>query len=294
MIALSLFVVLVLAKICVVMGRDVAIAPTTFADDALIAVLVGLTELLARKQRWVATAVYVALIGYVAINVPLARLASSAMTVQMFRASGGALSDSIAHHLTATNILLIFVIGAVASVLPFVLRRVPARVGIAVFALLIGFTIVGGMLSRGDAATRNAFNTLVRSALPRVEARAVNRDWRQSMAKDSEAAVDLQFLRRAATGRNIIIISLESTGAQYLKPYGATHDLMPNLTRLAESSVLFENTYAVYPESIKGLFSVLCSRYPAFDTDAADYGRVRTPAIAEVARSAGYRTALFH
>jgi arylsulfatase A-like enzyme len=69
---------------------------------------------------------------------------------------------------------------------------------------------------------------------------------------------------------------------------------MPNLTRLAETSLLFENAYAVYPESIKGLFSVLCSRYPAFDTQAEDYARVRTPAIAQVLANAGYRTALFH
>lgn len=293
MIALSLFAVLVLAKICVLAGRDVALTPSTFADDALIATLLGLVERLAGGRRWVATAIYVALIGYVAINVPLARLTSSAMTVQMFRASGAALSDSIAHHLTTASILFILLIGAVASALPFALRRVPASVGSAAFALLVGFTMVGLTLPPHNAMTRNAFSTLIRSALPRVEARAVIKDWREPIAKHPGTAVDLQFLRRAVVGRNIVIISLESAGAQYLKPYGATNDPMPNLTKLTETSVLFENAYAVYPESIKGLFSVLCSRYPAFDTDSADYARVRTPAIAEVAR-ASYRTALFH
>ena len=294
MIALSLFAVLVLAKICVVMGRDVVIVPSTFADDALIAMLVGFAELLAKRRRWVPIAIYVALIGYVAINVPLARLTSSAMTVQMFRASGGALSDSIAHHLTTANVLFILLIGAVALALPLASRGVPARVASAAFAFLIAFAMVGLVMPPRNPTTRNAFSTLIRSALPRVEARARNDDWRQPIAQHSVTMVDLQFLRRAAAGRNIMIISLESTGAQYLKPYGATNDPMPNLTMLAESSVLFENAYAVYPESIKGLFSVLCSRYPAFDTDAADYSRVRTPAIAEVARAAGYRTALFH
>jgi hypothetical protein len=57
---------------------------------------------------------------------------------------------------------------------------------------------------------------------------------------------------------------------------------------------LFENAYSVYPESIKGLFSVLCSRYPAFDTRAEDYARIRTPSIAEVLAGDGCRTALFH
>jgi phosphoglycerol transferase MdoB-like AlkP superfamily enzyme len=39
---------------------------------------------------------------------------------------------------------------------------------------------------------------------------------------------------------------------------------------------------------------VLCSRYPAFDTRAEDYARIRTPATAEVLAGEGYRTALFH
>ncbi|MEY2409462.1 MAG: hypothetical protein QOF48_2132, partial [Verrucomicrobiota bacterium] len=59
-------------------------------------------------------------------------------------------------------------------------------------------------------------------------------------------------------------------------------------------SLLFDNACAVYPESIKGLFSVMCSRFPAFDTRAEDYARVRTPGIAAVLAKAGYRTALFH
>jgi arylsulfatase A-like enzyme len=91
-----------------------------------------------------------------------------------------------------------------------------------------------------------------------------------------------------------VLIALESTGARSLRCYGAKEDPTPNLTRLAATSLLFENAYSVYPESIKGLFSVLCSRYPAFDTRAEDYARIRTPSIAEVLAGEGCRTALFH
>ena len=292
--ALSLFVVLALAKICVLTGRDVFMGPSAFADDAVIAVMFGMVEMLARKRPWIAVAIYVAVVGYAAINVPLARLTSSAMTLQMFRASGTALSDSVAHHLTATNVLLIMVVGGVAAALPFGLRRVGSRACFAGAGLLAAFGLASLALPRDDAPARNAFTTLVESSLPRVRARALTENWRQPMVKHSGAPVELEFLRNAAVGRNVVIVSLESTGADYLKPYGARNDPMPNLTKLAESSVLFENAYAVYPESIKGLFSVLCSRYPAFDTETADYARVRTPAISEVARRAGYRTALFH
>jgi phosphoglycerol transferase MdoB-like AlkP superfamily enzyme len=90
------------------------------------------------------------------------------------------------------------------------------------------------------------------------------------------------------------MVLLESAGAQYLLPYGASYDPMPNLSEVASASIVFENAYSVYPESIKGLFSVICSRYPAMDTDQDRYARIGTPGIASVLRAAGYHTALFH
>jgi arylsulfatase A-like enzyme len=91
-----------------------------------------------------------------------------------------------------------------------------------------------------------------------------------------------------------VLVSLESTGAQYLRLYGGTHDLTPNLDRLAASAVVFDNAYAVYPESIKGLFSLLCSTAPAFDTAPEIYEQAPCRSIASVLGQAGYRTALFH
>ena len=69
---------------------------------------------------------------------------------------------------------------------------------------------------------------------------------------------------------------------------------MPNLTALASQGISFEHAYAVYPESIKGLFSVLCSRYPAFDVAPEVYSRITCPALPRELGSVGYRTALFH
>jgi len=69
---------------------------------------------------------------------------------------------------------------------------------------------------------------------------------------------------------------------------------MPHLTRLASQAILFEHAYAVYPESIKALFSVLCAQYPAMDTEAESYAQITTPSLAAVLAEAGYHTALFH
>jgi phosphoglycerol transferase MdoB-like AlkP superfamily enzyme len=57
---------------------------------------------------------------------------------------------------------------------------------------------------------------------------------------------------------------------------------------------VFDRAYAVYPESIKGLFATLCSQYPAFDTPPEIYARVPCASLAGRLQKAGYRTALFH
>ena len=95
-------------------------------------------------------------------------------------------------------------------------------------------------------------------------------------------------------GRNVMLVILESTGARHLGLYGGTPDPAPNLTELARRSILFERAYAVYPESIKGLFATLCSRYPAFDTPPELYAEVPCASLPATLASAGYRTALFH
>jgi phosphoglycerol transferase MdoB-like AlkP superfamily enzyme len=69
---------------------------------------------------------------------------------------------------------------------------------------------------------------------------------------------------------------------------------MPSFSELSRNGILFENAYSVYPESIKELFSVICSRYPAMETPSESYSWITTPSIAEALKSAGYRTALFH
>jgi len=90
------------------------------------------------------------------------------------------------------------------------------------------------------------------------------------------------------------MIVLESTAARYLKPYGAASDPMPNLTRLSTNALLFENTYAAYPESIKGLWSTLCSKFPVFAMSAEEQARRPCVPLASRLASHGYRTALFH
>ena len=207
--------------------------------------------------------------------------------------------------MTPTNCLVIALILLLAAVLPHLLRRVPQPHAKAwatcatIFALL-------GLIARTRADTRgmdrNAVTALIDTGLPRVTANADASDWRalRFTAQDGLRDVDggahenLSWLQGSARGRNVVMVGLESTAAQYLSLYGGQYKVMPNLNALAQQGVVFEDAYSVYPESIKGLFSVLCSEFPAFDTEPEQYGKVHCHSLAEVLAGAGYRTAMFH
>src|SRR6185436_555308 len=148
--------------------------------------------------------------------------------------------------------------------------------------------------SNTEGLHRNPMVAFARSLLPRVPARAMGRDWRESPSQHERVPADLSLYRGSATSRNVVLISLESTAAQYLKPWGGSNDPMPNLSRLAGAAILIENAYAVYPESIKGLFSTLCSTYPAIDTSVEVHAASRIPSLAHVLAQHGYTNALFH
>ena len=238
---------------------------------------------------------------YVMINVGVERVLSSPLTWPMLGAAGGALSDSIKRHATPANFALMSVVVVAGIAFPLLLRhtRINRRGALIVPAIL--FVLMGPLASsrvETIGLDRNAIMTLATSALPRIWWRSgeapADQDWRLSPFGGAGLGEDLSRWKGKAAGRNVVLILLESAGARYLEPYGASRDPMPNLSQLARTSIIFDNAYAVYPESIKELFAVLCSRYPAMDTASEGYSWITTPSIAAVLGEAGYRTALFH
>jgi hypothetical protein len=299
--AVSLIGVLLLAKLLTVAGRDLPLSIWTLSalvwqDVAVGAAFAGVVA--GGGWRLPVRTVYWTLVLWIAVNVPVARTLSSALTVPMLRATGGALTDSIALYATPLNVgLLALVIGS-AVVLPRLTpsTRLLERVGVAVaLVALPGPWAASSLDMRGTQ--RNAMTALLATAIPRVSANGVapglSPDWRVSPFR-TDATEDLRGLEGRARGRNVVMITLESTGARYLRSYGAGEDPMPTLTALAQTAVQFDAAYAVYPESIKGLFSVLCSRHPAMDVTAAAHARAPCTPLPVVLASHGYQTALFH
>jgi phosphoglycerol transferase MdoB-like AlkP superfamily enzyme len=299
--ATSLVCVLLLAhKLAMIQAwreveQSVWLYPAFVWHDVAVGVVFWMIDAAFGRPRWM-WGPYLILAAYAALNVPVVWVLSSPLTVPMWRAAGGALSDSIAYYLTPLNMSVMVLVLAVALIVPWLFGRLHDLSRRAATVVMLVLAALGPfVMSRADTRGlhRNAITALIASATPRIAARADTADWRASPVADG-ARDDLTNLRSAAYGRNVVLVALESMAAEYLAFYGADRDPTPNLTALARSFVAFDAAYAAYPESIKGLFALLCSRHPAFDVPTDDHARASCAALPKALAARGLRTGLFH
>jgi glucan phosphoethanolaminetransferase (alkaline phosphatase superfamily) len=287
-------------------------------QDVLVALLFIAVDARLKRPR-LTWPLYWALVLYIAINVPVSRVLSSPLTWTMLRAARGPLADAVLHYVTVSNLVALATPLVVAVWLPRLLRRQRIRMNATVTCAAMLLVAVGPFATarlETGGLHRNALGALVETSVTRVAANDASDDWRTSpLATTDEhgprkntdehgprkntdehgiAEKHLRSLRGLMQGRNVVLVALESTGASHLGLYGSKPDPAPNLTALSTQSIVFERAYAVYPESIKGLFVTLCSRYPAFDTAPQIYADVPCMSLAASLKTAGYRTALFH
>lgn len=103
----------------------------------------------------------------------------------------------------------------------------------------------------------------------------------------------------------IIILVIDTLRADFLTPYGASPQLTPALSRLAERSIVFERAVAAAPWTLPSISSIMTSLYPAFHqmtgrlapwlAEAGESGKVSRlndaiPTLGELLQGAGYRT----
>ena len=313
---LCLLGVLTTARVTILAGHPVPASiwsPLAYAWQDVLAALLFVAIDRHLRRPGLAWAIYGVLVIYIALNVPVTRVLSTPLTWTVLRAARGPLADAILHYVTVANVVALAIPIVTAVVLPLVLKNRRVRLNPAGTAVCLAIVAIGPFAtSRIDTGGlhRNAFGALAATSVTRVAARGSADDWRTSpfeatevgsrsadpgsRAPDPGPHADLTSLRGSMRGRNVVLVALESTGARHLGLYGGTPDPAPNLSALARQSMVFDRAYAVYPESIKGLFATLCSRYPAFDVPPEVYADVPCASVASVLAAAGYRTALFH
>lgn len=95
---------------------------------------------------------------------------------------------------------------------------------------------------------------------------------------------------------NILMIVMESVGAERLQLYGASYKDSPEMVRLASHGLIFDRIYAAQSYSSAATPELFCSLYP-------EHGRsnilrlspnIGVPGLADILASHGYRTAFMH
>jgi len=99
--------------------------------------------------------------------------------------------------------------------------------------------------------------------------------------------------RVAVKPRNVILIVLESTAAQYLGIYGSRYNTTPELNAERQHCLIFDNFYAHVGQTALSLIALTTSRYPNFryaHSPMNDVNESSDSSAARVLREHGYRT----
>jgi hypothetical protein len=255
-------------------------------QDAVVALVLGAIAL-----RWIRAAqvCYWILAIYLAICMPLLKVMATPLTRPLLDAAGGTLSASFAHYLKFWNLAPAVFMVMAAAFLPNLVRERRLQVAFAIVA--IAMVPTGWWLSRGTEVhglQRNVVVALIGSYF------AGPAEWHVVLDSDVYDNCNSLPQQASASGFNVLVVGLESTGSRYLQPYGAAIDPTPRLSELARGGWVLENAYSPYPESIKCLLSVLASRLPKSGLKDADFTKLASPSLATVLVESGYETALFH
>jgi arylsulfatase A-like enzyme len=110
-----------------------------------------------------------------------------------------------------------------------------------------------------------------------------------------EARAEARLPKPAAGLRNVVVIVVDTLRADHLSLYGYDRNTSPNLARIAEQGVTFENAMASSSWTLPSHASMLTGRYP-HDHGAEYKSSVldgRLPVIGEDFQKLGYRTGAF-
>ena len=96
--------------------------------------------------------------------------------------------------------------------------------------------------------------------------------------------------------RSVVLITVDTTRADHLQPYGAENVATPNLQKLADRGILFERAISVAPITLVAHTSILSGLYPpshGVRNNGIHYVSEEVTTLAETLSSEGYRTGAF-
>ncbi len=116
-----------------------------------------------------------------------------------------------------------------------------------------------------------------------------------SVAKKTDRAVAHHSLY-AGKIKNVLLVVLESTAAEYVQPYDTLYKVTPALEKQLEHAIVFENMYAHAPATNKSMVCLLGSLYPwlSYASLTQEHPDVKIPTLSSELARAGYRTSFFN
>lgn len=93
---------------------------------------------------------------------------------------------------------------------------------------------------------------------------------------------------------NIVLIDIDTLRADSLPCYGGLRNTAPNICKLAQKSVIFENNYSTSYWTLPSIFSTVTSLYPNFhkiQTPYVDILNIEENTLAKTLQNFGYQTA---
>ena len=113
-------------------------------------------------------------------------------------------------------------------------------------------------------------------------------------ANRDPAAVETRDVPRER--RSILMVTVDTTRADRLQPYGADNIATPTMLRMAQEGIVFEKAYSVAPITLVAHTSIMTGLYP-FEHGVRNNGIQYVPAdvetMAEQLKAEGYRTGAF-
>lgn len=107
--------------------------------------------------------------------------------------------------------------------------------------------------------------------------------------------IDRNLIGKGAV-RNVVLVVLESTAAQYLDIYGGRYSITPELNRLLDESLIVPKAYSHDVATSISLAALLTATYPwiSVKTITSDAPQIKLPNLPTELRRRGWRTAFFH
>jgi arylsulfatase A-like enzyme len=184
---------------------------------------------------------------------------------------------------SALGVFGLFFVSALAVLLTF---RGLTALACSVFSAGLAYRLTALLLARPERPLR-----LVRRGLPALVALVIV----LACLGPGREKLDLRRLVQAPTGSpNVLFIVLDTVRAQSLSAYGYSRDTSPNLTRLVQRGVRFDQARAPAAWTLPSHASMFTGRWPYELFTRPDRPLDGTyPTLAEVLRERGYATAGF-